>query len=73
LLFSRVPIREATSLISRHFEDDILRLFRQVLTSSYFSFDGQFYRQTNGVTLGSPLIPVIANFFIEDLENVALD
>jgi hypothetical protein len=35
-LFTRVPIRET---MSRHFEEDILTLFRHVLTSSYFSFN----------------------------------
>jgi hypothetical protein len=42
-LFTRVPIRETMSLLSRHFEEDILTPFRHVLTSSYFSFAGQFY------------------------------
>jgi hypothetical protein len=32
-LFTRVPIRETMSLLSRHFEEDILTLFRHVLTS----------------------------------------
>jgi hypothetical protein len=43
-LFARVPIRETMSLVSRHFEEDILRLFRHTLTS-YISFTGQFYEQ----------------------------
>jgi hypothetical protein len=42
-LFTRVPIKETMSLLSRHFEEDILKLFRHVLTSSYFCFAGQFY------------------------------
>jgi hypothetical protein len=33
-LFIRVPIRETMSLLSRHFEEAILRLFRRVLTAS---------------------------------------
>jgi hypothetical protein len=32
-LFTRVPIRKIVSLLSPHFEEDILRLFRQVLTA----------------------------------------
>jgi hypothetical protein len=66
-LFTSVRIRETMSLLSRHFEEDILRPFRQVLTSSYFSFAGQFYEQIDGVAMVSPLFTVIANF-IEDFE-----
>jgi hypothetical protein len=28
--------------------------------------DGQFYEQMDGVAMGSPLSPVIANFFMEE-------
>jgi hypothetical protein len=49
-----------------------LRLFRHVLTS-YFSFNGQFYEQIDGVAMGSPLSPVIANSYMENYEERALD
>jgi hypothetical protein len=35
-------------LLGQHFKEVILRLFRHVLATSYFSFNGQFYEQTNG-------------------------
>jgi hypothetical protein len=35
-LFTRVPVIEALSLLSRHFEEHILRLFCHVLTSTFF-------------------------------------
>jgi hypothetical protein len=38
-LFTRVPIKETMYLLG-HFEEDILRLFRHVLNTSYFSFNG---------------------------------
>jgi hypothetical protein len=61
-LLTQVPIRETMSLLSRHFEEDIMRLFRHVLTASYFSFTGQCYEQIDSVAMGSPLFLVIANF-----------
>jgi hypothetical protein len=73
LLFTRVPIRETMSLLSRHFEEDILTLFPHVLMSSYFSFGGQFYEQIDGVAKGSPLSPVIANFYMEVFKEMVLD
>jgi hypothetical protein len=48
-----LPVRDATSLLGRHFED-ILEPFRHVLTASYFSFAGQFYEQTDSVAMGFP-------------------
>jgi hypothetical protein len=47
-----VPIVEALRLLSRHFDEDILRLFRHVQTASFFRFNGQFYEQTGGVAMG---------------------
>jgi hypothetical protein len=42
------------------------------VTTSYFRFADQFYRQFDDVAMGSPLSPVIANFFMEDFEEMAL-
>jgi len=72
-LFTNVPIVGSLELLSHHFEDDILTLFKHVLTSTYFSFDAQFYEQMDRVTLGSPLSPVIANFFMEDFDKKAIE
>jgi hypothetical protein len=59
-VFTMVPIVEA------------LLLFRHVLTSSFFRFNCQFYEQTDGVAMGSPLSPVIANYFMEYFEEISL-
>jgi hypothetical protein len=59
-LFAKVPIRETMNLLGRHFEEDILGLFRHVITTSYYTFNGQFYGQIDGVAMGSPRSPVIA-------------
>jgi hypothetical protein len=64
-LFTRVPIKETMNLLGWHFEEDILRIFRHVLTTSYFSFNSQFYEQIVGVAMCSPLSPVIASFYME--------
>jgi hypothetical protein len=69
-LFTMVPIVVAPRLLSRQFDEDILRLFHHVLTSP---FNRQFYEQTDGVAMGSPLFPVIADFFMEHFEETALE
>jgi len=45
-LFTRVPIVDSLELLSHHFEEDVLALFKHVPTSTHFCFDGQFYKQT---------------------------
>jgi hypothetical protein len=72
-LCTKVPIKEITDVLGRHFEEDVLGLFRHVLTTSYLTFNGQFCGQTDGVAMGSPLSPVIANFYMEDYEKAALE
>jgi len=64
---------DSLELLSQHFEDGVLALFKHTLTSTYFCCDGQFYEQTDGVAMGSPLSPVTANFFLEDFEKKSLE
>jgi hypothetical protein len=52
-LFTNVLIVDSLDLLSYHFEDDVLALFKHALTSTYFCFDGQFYKQIDGVAMGS--------------------
>jgi hypothetical protein len=40
--FTRVSINETMDLLEQHFEEDILRIFRHILTTSCFIFNGQF-------------------------------
>jgi hypothetical protein len=54
-LFTQMLIAESLNLLS-HFSEDILALFRHVLTSTYFSVGGQFYEQTDGVATLCPVI-----------------
>jgi hypothetical protein len=56
-LFTRVSIKETMDLLGHLFEEDILELFPHVLTTSYFTSNGQFYGQTDGVAMGSPFLP----------------
>jgi hypothetical protein len=63
-LFIRVLIIETLNLLSQHFIEDILRLFRHVLTSSFFSFHSKLniLRVLHTV---SPLSLVIASHYME--------
>ena len=47
--------------------------FKQLLElctkEMHFSFEGEIYKQVDGVAMGSPLGPVLANIFMVELEN----
>ena len=72
-LFTKVPVEEAITLLSRHFKDEDLAFYKHALTSTYFCVDGQFFEQRDGVAMGSPLSPVIANFYMEEFEKNAIE
>ena len=71
-LLTRVPLVDTLSLLEKKFDAKTVKLFNHVLTSSYFSFEEIFYEQRDGVAMGSPLSPAIADFFMENFEKKAL-
>ncbi|XP_046401606.1 uncharacterized protein LOC124167667 [Ischnura elegans] len=71
-LFTRVPIMDTMELLKGKFDHDTVLLFHHALTTTYFKYNDTFYEQTDGVAMGSPLSPVIANFFMESFEEEAL-
>ena len=75
-LFTNVPLSETIDIVvSRLFSnnDSFLSftriLFRKLLelavTNSFFTFNEQLYRQKEGLGMGLPLSPVMANIFLD--------
>ena len=84
-LFTSIPIQPAVNIIKKHLEKDkdlhlrttmtmkhISCLLEFCLRNTYFSFQGRFYEQTEGAAMGSPISPIVANLFMEDLEVQAI-
>ena len=42
------------------------------LRTTYFQFQNDYFEQTDGAAMDSPLSPVTANLFMEDLEQKAI-
>ena len=52
--------------------EDMILLLEFCLKNTYFSFQGQFYEQVEGAAMGSPVSPIVANLYMEYLEQKAL-
>ena len=73
-LFTNIPLQETTdiaiNLIFNHNPNlnmtrkEIKKLFLFATSQTHFIFNCKFYNQTDGVALGSPLSPVLANIFM---------
>ena len=48
---------------------ELTKLFYFATSESHFLFNGQYYDQINGVAMGSPIAPVLANLFMSHFEN----
>ena len=44
----------------------ITTLLEFFLTNTYFLFQGKYFEQVQGAAMGSPIIPLIANLFMEE-------
>ena len=72
-LFPKIPLEEAIQAIKEVTDPHTAKLAIVCLRSTFFSFQGEFYEQTIGVAMGSPLSPVVANLFMEKFEKEALN
>ena len=85
VLFTCIPVKSGMEVIKKKLEQDtelhqrttmsiqnILDLLEFCLCNTYFLFQGQYYEQTQGAAMGSPVSPVLANLYMEFFEDRAL-
>ena len=73
-LFTNIPLSEAIDIaIYLMFENspdikstkrELQKVFRIATSETHFTFNGSIYDQIDGVAMGSPLTPVVANLFM---------
>ena len=84
-LFTSVPIDPALNIIKDLLEKehtlkertamevrDIILLLEFCLKNTYFSFQDQFYEQVESAAMGSQVSPIVANLYMDYLEQKAL-
>ena len=52
---------------------ELRSLFTVATAQTHFLFNGSFYDQIDGVAMGSPLAPVLANLFMGHHEKLSLE
>ena len=84
-LFTNIPLSETIDLaVNAIFESstgldlklsktELKELFNFATSHTHFLFNGCFYDQVDGVAMGSPLAPVLANFFMGHYEKLWLN
>ena len=81
-----MPIDPAINIIRRKLELDlglhlrtsmcvvqIISLLEFYLKTTYFQFQGRLVEQLQRVAMGSPITPIVANLYMKDFENKAIN
>ena len=76
-LFTNVPLEETISIIANNmYPDDAnikerssMMILLKSATGGIFTHRGQLYQQKDGVSMGNPLAPTLANYFLGYLEK----
>ncbi|XP_065667691.1 uncharacterized protein LOC136087983 [Hydra vulgaris] len=78
-LYTNVPLQETIDIAVNSImlniknfkitKNDLKKLFNFATSQTHFLFKGHTYDQIDGVAMGSPLAPVLANLFMGHFEN----
>ncbi|XP_065671939.1 uncharacterized protein LOC136089779 [Hydra vulgaris] len=78
-LYTNTPLQETIDIVVNSIinskvnlkisKSDLKKLFNFATSQTHFLFKGQIYDQIDGVAMGSPLAPVLANLFMGNFED----
>ena len=77
-LFPSIPIKETITLVENLLSDnnthpiikqEIMDTLKVCLEQNYFEFNNDFYTSNEGLIMGNPLSPLLAEIFMNFLEN----
>ncbi|CAF5086883.1 unnamed protein product, partial [Rotaria sp. Silwood1] len=79
-LYTNIPVDKTINIILKELyenrpvppiieRNDLKELLTFATTKSHFLFDGKIYDQVDGVSMGSPLAPLLAEIFLQEFEK----
>ncbi len=81
-LFSNVYLQACLRSINKNWHrielhtgisrESFLELITFLFNSTYFAFDGRFYKQTFGTPMGASISPILANYVMDDLLDTVI-
>ena len=82
-LFTNVSLQKTIDIILKKFyvekvmnttikKNSMRKLIKDTCKKTVFAFDNEIYKQIDGVSMGSPLAPVLANIIMTELENTMI-
>ncbi|XP_049940670.1 uncharacterized protein LOC126416829 [Schistocerca serialis cubense] len=82
-MYTSIPITETIEIIEQNLSShsnlttdaikEITDMLRLTTEQNYFQFEEEYYLQTDGLPMGSPISGTLANIFISHLENQIFD
>ena len=77
-LFTNIPLKFTTNLIVKSLQfqgisqTQMKKLLKWTFQGTTFQFNGKFYKQIDGVAMGSPIAPLLADVIINHVIDQAL-
>ena len=85
-LYTNIPIIDTLNLVKDYVNNDVdqftrkmaipqdkfLDLIHLVLTTTWYTFNSQFYQQTDGVAMGGPASSTTAEIYMQAYESTAI-
>jgi hypothetical protein len=53
-------------------QKEILHILQTILEQNYFQFNQQYYKQTNGLAMGTPTFGILAETYLEHMEHTQM-
>jgi hypothetical protein len=78
-LYTNVPVTDTIDILKENLIrkatmntqeiNELIILVQKILKQNYFTFNGQFYSQSKGLAMGSPLSGILAELYLNHFEN----
>jgi hypothetical protein len=78
-MYTKIPVKETLNILKQKLTknnnltknqvEDIIRLTKTATDQNYFQYNGKFYKQEDGLAMGSPLSGLLANIYMTELET----